>query len=57
MTGYRTIFSIMLLIALTACRHFYPMGMSEGEWEDLTPLERAELRAQQSALDAARDIN
>jgi len=40
---------------LAACVPSYPMGLSKAEWQDLSPTERAGLRAQQTALNAARD--
>lgn len=55
MTTIRTLVASLLLLTLTACQHYFPMGMNEAEWEDLTPLARAEMRAQQSVLDAAED--
>lgn len=55
MTTIRCLTATLLLFTLAACQHYYPMGMNEHEWSNLTPVERAEMRVQQSILDAAED--
>lgn len=45
---------LFILTFLTGCLGGYPLGMSEKEWLQLTPEQRIEARAKQSALDEIR---
>ncbi|MDP3535684.1 MAG: hypothetical protein Q8S08_09880 [Halomonas sp.] len=45
------IFIVGLLLIITGCASSYPLGMSEEEWQALSPERQLQIREQQAALD------
>ena len=49
---FRLLVTALVVIAVTGC--VYPLGMSQAEWEGLTPEQRLEARQEQARLDEAK---
>ncbi len=50
----RALPALVMVIALAACANPYPMGLSEREWQALTPERQAELSVREAELRAER---
>jgi len=51
--GARSALLISLMVVLTACATYYPLGMSEAEWKRLTPEQQMSARMKQADLNQA----
>lgn len=54
MQGFRYLVLLGLTLGLIACGPYHPMGISDDEWQTLTPAQRMQAREQQAEVDKAR---